>query len=81
MKSLNDQLKEFVVNTDNGEGQLVKYTKQIANDSLNQFSGAYTQLISADLGFEWFRYSGAKHRKQRGPFCFSMHAKEMVSYF
>jgi hypothetical protein len=68
MKSLNDQLKEFVVNTDNGEGQLVKYTKQIANDSLNQFSGAYTQLISADLGFEWFRYSGANIETTR-PFC------------
>jgi hypothetical protein len=66
--SLNNQLTDFLINNDSGEGQLLRYTKQISTDALNQFSGQYTQLISSDLGFEWFRYSGSNIETTR-PFC------------
>jgi hypothetical protein len=66
--SLNKQLADFLINNDSGEGQLLRYTKQITTDSLNQFSGTYTQIISSDLDFEWFRYSGTNIETSR-PFC------------
>jgi hypothetical protein len=66
--SLSKQLTDFIVNNETGEGQLLRYTKQISTDALNQFSGQYTQLISSDLGFEWFRYSGSNIETTR-PFC------------
>lgn len=66
--TLNNQLRDFLINNNSGEGQLLKYTKQITTDSLNQFSGQYTQLISSDLYFEWFRYSGTNIETSR-PFC------------
>lgn len=66
--TMNKQLTDFLINNDSGEGQLLKYTKQITTDSLNQFSGTYTQIISSDLDFEWFRYSGTNIETSR-PFC------------
>ncbi len=66
--TLNTQLTDFITNNHTGDGQLLRYTKQITTDALNQFSGQYTQLISADLGFEWFRYSGSNIETTR-PFC------------
>jgi hypothetical protein len=66
--SLSQSLTNFIIDNKSGEGQLVKYTKQITTDALNQFSGQYTQLISSDLGYEWFRYSGSNIETTR-PFC------------
>jgi len=66
--TLNKQLTDFLINNETGEGQLLRYTKQITTDALNQFSGQYTQIVSADLGFEWFRYSGSNIETTR-PFC------------
>lgn len=66
--TLSKQLTDFLIDNKSGDGQLVKYTKQITTDALNQFSGQYTQLISSDLGLEWFRYSGSNIETSR-PFC------------
>jgi hypothetical protein len=66
--SMNKQLSDFLINNESGDGQLLRYTKQITTDALNQFSGQYTQLVSSDLGFEWFRYSGSNIQTSR-PFC------------
>jgi hypothetical protein len=66
--TLSQQLTDFLVNNQSGDGQLLRYTKQITTDALNDFSGQYTQLISSDLGLEWFRYSGSNIETTR-PFC------------
>jgi hypothetical protein len=66
--SLNQSLTDFIINNKSGDGHLIKYTKQITTDALNQFSGQYTQIISSDLGYEWFRYSGSNIETTR-PFC------------
>jgi hypothetical protein len=66
--SLNNQLRDYIINNTTGEGQLLKYTKQITTDALNQFSGEYASVITSDLGFEWFRYSGSNIETSR-PFC------------
>lgn len=57
--SMQKQLTDYLTDNQSGEGQLQRYVKQISTDAINQFSGQYTQVISSDLGFEWFRYSGS----------------------
>ena len=66
--TLNKQLTDFLTNNQSGDGQLLKYTRQITVDSLNQFSGQYSQIITSDLNFEWFRYTGSNIETSR-PFC------------
>jgi hypothetical protein len=53
-----NQLRDYILTTDTGLGVLERYTKQITTDSLNQFSAEYTQAVTADLGLEWFMYTG-----------------------
>lgn len=68
--ALNDQLRESLLNTKT-DGLLLKYTKQITTDAINQYSAQYTQVVSNDLGFEWFAYQGSDIKTTR-PFCDAM---------
>lgn len=54
-KALTEQLRENLVNTQT-PGTMEKYIGQITTDAVNQFSNQYTQLVSSDLGYEWFKY-------------------------
>jgi len=51
------QLREYILTTEN-PGVLERYVKQIATDSVNQYSRQYMNTISGDLGYEWYRYQG-----------------------
>lgn len=64
---MTEQLREKILNTKT-EGALAKYAKQITTDALSQYSRSYTQLVSSDLGFEWFAYQGSDIVTTR-PFC------------
>lgn len=68
--ALNEQLREALINTKT-DGLLLKYTKQITTDSINQYSAQYTQTVSNDLGFEFFSYQGSEIMTSR-PFCQAM---------
>jgi hypothetical protein len=50
-------------------GYIQKNVKQIATDSINQYSANYTQSISDDLDFEYYLYSGANKITSR---CFCL---------
>lgn len=50
------QLRQSLTNTPESAGILDRYVKTIANDSINQFSRQYTQIVSSDLGYQWYRY-------------------------
>jgi hypothetical protein len=54
----NKSLRELVLDTDSGQGLLVRYTKQISTDAINQYAANYSQIITSDLGLEWFQYVG-----------------------
>lgn len=69
-KALNAQLREQLLNTQS-DGLLLKYTKQITNDSINQYNAQYTHIVSSDLGYEWFAYQGSDITTTR-PFCDAM---------
>jgi hypothetical protein len=67
---LTEQLREQLLNTKT-DGLLSKYAKQITTDSINQYNAQYTQIVSSDLGFEWFAYQGSDIKTTR-PFCDAM---------
>lgn len=54
-KALTEQLRENLVNTQT-PGTMEKYIGQITTDAVNQYSNQFTQVVSSDLGFEWFKY-------------------------
>jgi hypothetical protein len=51
-----EQLRQSLTNTPESKGILDRYVKTITNDSINQFNRQYTQIVSNDLGYEWYRY-------------------------
>jgi len=67
---LANQLREYILTTET-PGVLERYVKQIATDSVNQYSAQYMNTISGDLGYEWFRYQGKDILTTR-PFCDAM---------
>lgn len=69
--ALNDQLRTSILGTDKVDGSLLKYSKQITVDSLHQYSAQYSQIVSSDLGFEWYSWQGTEIMTSR-PFCQAM---------
>lgn len=69
-KALTAQLRENLVNTQT-PGTLEKYIGQITTDSVNQYSGQYTQIVSNDLGYEFFKYDNTDILSTR-PWCDAM---------
>lgn len=63
-----ERLREYLTTTKAGDGALERYAKQITTDALNQYSAQYLQVVSNDLGLQWYRYTGAEIETSR-PFC------------
>lgn len=70
MKALTAQLRESLLTTET-DGLLLKYTRQIATDSINQYANQYNQIVGSDLGFEWLAYRNSDIMTTR-PFCDAM---------
>lgn len=62
---LTEEVRAYLLGDQETEGRLAKYAKQITTDALNQYSANYNKVISDDLGFEWFRYSGSLRKTSR----------------
>jgi len=69
-KALTAQLRESLVNTQT-PGTMEKYISQITTDAVNQYSNQYTQVVSSDLGYTWFKYDNTDILTTR-PFCDAM---------
>lgn len=65
--ALTDQLRQSLTDT-NTQGLLSKYAKTLTVDSLNTYNAQYTQTVSSDLSFEWYKYSNTDIETTR-PFC------------
>ena len=63
-----EETRIYLTDTDEGEGALHKYSKTIVTDALNQYSAQYNQLISDDLGFNFYEYVGSLRETSR-EFC------------
>lgn len=66
-----EEIRAYLLNDKETEGRLVKYAKQITTDALNQYSRNYNKVISDDLGFVFYRYSGSLRETSR-EFCVKM---------
>lgn len=69
-KKLTAQLREGLLNTEQ-KGYLDRYAKQVTVDSLNQYNAQYTQAVSSDLGYTWFKYDNTDIDTTR-PWCDAM---------
>ncbi|MER3499851.1 MAG: hypothetical protein C4308_15185, partial [Chitinophagaceae bacterium] len=74
-KSLQEQLNNLLTQSGGTDGAILKYTKQITTDAVNQYSAQYMQNMTSDLGYEWYRYQGKNIDTSR-PFCFAMTERE-----
>lgn len=74
---LQAQLREFIVKTPTTAGVLERYTSQITTDAINQYSAQYSQVISSDLGLEWYSYVGSNLATTR-QFCEMLTEKDWV---
>ena len=63
-----NELRVIIEGDEERLGQLMRYSKQITQDALNQFNAGYNETIAKDLDLEWFFYSGGKRTTSR-PFC------------
>lgn len=65
------QFRELIVGTNETEGIVAQRAKQVTTDAIHQYNANYTQIISSDLGYEWFAYQGSDIKTTR-PFCDAM---------
>ncbi len=72
---LAEQLRQSLTNTPESKGILDRYVKTVANDSIQQFNRQYTQIVSNDLGYEWYRYMNSDIETTRC-FCDKMTDKD-----
>lgn len=72
---LAEQLRQSLTNTPQSKGILDRYVKTVAHDSINQFSRQYTQIVSNDLGYSWYRYMNSDIETTRC-FCDKMTDKD-----
>ncbi len=69
--NLTEQLRQHILTTPESSGALEKYARQITTDAINQYNGQYTQVVTNDLGYEWFKYDNTDIETTR-PFCDAM---------
>lgn len=63
-----EQVRDYIKGTDEVEGKLLRYVKQITKDVLFDYSRTYQNAVASDLGLEFYLYVGGVMDKTR-PFC------------
>lgn len=70
-----NSIKDFVEGGEGQDGKLLRYAKQITNDSFSISDRSYTSIVSDALDNEWFYFSGSIVKSTR---CF---CRERVGHF
>ena len=74
---LMDEMRTFLTKTETSVGALSRYANVLTTDSLNGFAREYNQIVSEDLDFKWFIYTGALVDESRD-FCRSLVKKKFI---
>lgn len=77
IKKLTAQLRESLVNTQT-PGTLERFARTYSTTAISQYNGQYTQIVSSDLNYVWFRYANSLITTSRS-WCQSM--REENQYF
>jgi len=64
-------LRETITGSPDKLGGLERYVKQLTTDGLNQYAAQYMEVVSSDLGLDWYQYTGVKIETSRD-FCIAM---------
>lgn len=72
-----ESLRNQITNSNDTPGDLSRYAQTYVTDALSTFSAEHTQLITADLDIEWYRYTGSLKTTSR-EFCKLLVDKEYV---
>lgn len=77
--ALSSQMQEFMVSNapEQHFGKISAYAKTIVIDAVNQYSAQYHEIITEDLGLEWFMYVGSNLATTR-EFCDLLTEKKYV---
>lgn len=63
-----EQVRNHIVGTADTDGKLLRYSKTYLRDTLFQYSRAFQESVTADLGLVWYMYAGGIVEKTR-EFC------------
>jgi hypothetical protein len=77
-KQLLEQAKAATLDTDAGQGILIRYVKGVTVDALNQYSRNYLQVATGSAGLTWFQYTGSLIQTSRD-FCIAMVKKRFFN--
>lgn len=73
-KDVTQQIRQFILGSDEFEPTLARYSKQIANDTLFNFSRSMQEAVSQNAGLQFYLYSGGIIDDSR-EFCIQRHGK------
>lgn len=76
IKDTIQDIKDFVKGTNEKDSKILRYVKQISNDSFAISDRSYTSIVSDYLDAEWFYYAGGEIKTTR---CFC--AERVGNYF
>ena len=65
ISNIETNLSTFIKGTEKSPGILDRYVKQVYSDSITQFTANYTQIISEDQGYEFYKYVGNRSKDTR----------------
>lgn len=71
-------IRATVEGTEEADGRLLRYSKQVSWDAFALSDRAYTNAIAEDLDIEWFRYSGGLVKDSR---CFCENRDRQYFHF
>lgn len=71
------QVRTYMLGDKDTLGHLLRYSKQIADDSINQYDAGIDKAVTDSLGFEWFQYIGGVIDTTR-QFCAGLTAQRYI---
>jgi len=74
---MTEQVRNYLLTNDTGEGALERHVKTFAITSINTFSAEYNKAVADDLGLEWYQYEGSLLTTSRA-FCIKAVEKKYI---
>lgn len=68
------QIRQFIEGSENADGRIIQYSKQLAHDSFANADRSYNSQIADELELEWFQWAGGEVAQSRC-FCIERHGK------
>lgn len=74
---LQQELRDHLMGKEGGKGAFARYATTYATTALSQYTGQHNQLMTKDLGLEWFMYVGSNIETTR-EFCEVLTKKKWI---